>query len=96
MFDQYPVAAYILSVEPETPPQKTPSVSAAGTQKPSASNPKTSGAFGKAKALKRMSDYFPAPFRKAKRQHTFAANAVPPEPDALAEHIAEEQGWEKK
>jgi hypothetical protein len=43
-----------------------------------------------------MSDYFPAPFRKAKHQHTFAANAVPKEPDALAEHIAKEQGWERK
>jgi hypothetical protein len=46
--------------------------------------------------MKRMSDYFPAPFRKANRQHTFAANSVPKEPDALAEHIAKEQGWKHK
>ena len=82
----YPSAAYIVSVEPETPPAENPqSVPAALTQKPSASNRrKTSGAFGKPKHLRLM------------RPPTFAANAVPKESDALAEYIAEAQGWEKK
>jgi len=46
--------------------------------------------------MKRLSDYFPDHRRKVQRQHTFAANSVPKETDALAEYIAEEQGWEKK
>lgn len=87
-----------MSVEPETPPADNLSVSAAQTPQPSAGKSKTKGAFGKAKALKSLSDYFPAPRRKANRQHTFAANSVPKEtePDMLGEHIATEQGWEKK
>ena len=96
LFALYPAAAYALIVETPPTPQSTPSVSAAGTPPPSAGKPKqTSGAFGKPKAYKRLSDYFPAPFR-LKRKATFAANAVPPERDALAEHIAEELGWDKK
>lgn len=91
----YPSAAYIVSVEPETPPAVPLSVSAAQTPQPSAGKPKTKGAFGKPKAMKRMSDYFPAPYR-LKRQATFAANAMPKEPDQMSEHIAKEQGWEKK
>jgi hypothetical protein len=83
-------------VEPETPPQNPPSVSAA--QSPSATptnrKPKTAGAFGKPK-LKTLADYFPA-HRRLKRQQTFAANAVPPERDQLAEHIAEDLGWKPK
>jgi len=85
-------------VEPETPPQNSLSVSAAQTPQPSAGKSKTKGAFGKAKAMKSLSDYFPDHRRKVQRQHTFAANSVPKEtePDMLAERIATEQGWEKK
>jgi hypothetical protein len=46
--------------------------------------------------MKRLSDYFPDHRRKVSRQHTFAANSVPKETDALAEYIAEEIGWDKK
>lgn len=82
-------------MEPETPPQKNLSVSAAQSPTATPSNrKKTKGAFGKAKP-KTLADYFPAP-RRLKRQQTFAANAVPPERDQLAENIADEQGWERK
>ena len=91
----YPYAAYIMSVEPETPPAENLSVSAAQTPQPSVAKHKTKGAFGKPKAMKRLSDYFPAPYR-LKRQATFAANAMPKEPDQMADHIADAQGWEKK
>ena len=87
-----------MSVEPETPPAENLSVSAAQTPHPSVAKHKTKGAFGKAKPMKRLSDYFPAHRRKVNRQHTFAANSVPKEtePDMLGTHIATEQGWEKK
>ena len=83
-----------MSVEPETPPAENLSDSAAQTPQPSAGKHKTKGAFGKAKVMKRLSDYFPDHRRKANRQHTFAANSVPKEPDQMADHIAQEQGWE--
>jgi len=87
-----------MSVEPETPPAENLSDSAAQTPQPSVAKSKTKGAFGKAKALKSLSDYFPDHRRKVQRQHTFAANSVPKEtePDMLGEHIATQQGWEKK
>ena len=85
LFAPYPSAAYAQSVEPTPAADNPQSVPAALTQKPSASNRrKTSGAFGKPKHLRLM------------RPPTFAANAVPKETDALAEYIAESQGWEKK
>jgi hypothetical protein len=72
------------------------SVSAAQspTANPSNRKPKTAGAFGKAKP-KTLADYFPMP-RRLKRQQTFAANAVPPERDQLAEYVADDLGWKPK
>ena len=84
-------------MEPATPPQENLSVPAAQPQTAAPSNrkPKTAGAFGKAKP-KTLADYFPAPRRKPNRQHTFAANAVPPERDQLAEYVADDLGWKPK
>jgi hypothetical protein len=83
-------------VEPETPPQENLSVPAAQPQSAAPTNRKhkTKGAFGKAKP-KTLADYFPMP-RRLNRQQTFAANAVPPERDQLAEYVADDLGWKPK
>ena len=83
-------------MEPATPQQENLSVPAAQPQSAAPTNRKhkTKGAFGKAKP-KTLADYFPMP-RRLNRQQTFAANAMPPEPDQLAEYVAEDLGWKPK